>query len=83
MGIKERLVEFIDSKLPRKETKSFKGSVLYYDYVEDCGQNDEKFQAILKYIYGVKGGYSDNKYNRGEKTEFGITQKNIRHMGYL
>ena len=48
LSTKEKITNFIDSKLPRKEAEPLKGSVSYYDYVEDYGQNDEKFQTILK-----------------------------------
>lgn len=75
LGIKEKITNFIDSKLPKKEIEPLKGSVSYYDYAEDYGQNDEKFQTILKNIYGAEGGFSDDKYDRGGRTNFGITQK--------
>ena len=38
----------------------------------------ERFQKIVKYVLEVEGGYSNEKYDSGGKTTFGITEKEAR-----
>jgi putative secretion activating protein len=42
----------------------------------------ERFQKIVKYVLEVEGGYSNEKYDSGGKTTFGITEKEARAYGY-
>ncbi len=34
----------------------------------------ENFEKAMEYLLGVEGGYSNNKYDRGGATNYGITQ---------
>ena len=38
-------------------------------------EKDKNFQRAMKYILSVEGGYSNNKYDKGGSTNFGITQR--------
>ena len=42
----------------------------------------ERFQKIVKYVLEVESGYSNEKYDSGGKTTFGITEKEARAYGY-
>ena len=36
--------------------------------------NKAKFDSVIDYSFGFEGGYSNNKYDRGGKTNYGITK---------
>jgi len=38
---------------------------------------DEKFEWILKKLLGIEGKFSDNKFDPGGKTNYGITQNTL------
>ena len=40
------------------------------------------FEKALTHVLGVEGGYVDDKYDKGGKTRFGITEKVARAHGY-
>ena len=42
----------------------------------------ELFDKIFKYILYVEGGYTDDKYDKGGKTKYGIIEKVARDYGY-
>ena len=35
---------------------------------------DEKFETVINYIFNSEGGYSNNKYDKGGSTNYGVTQ---------
>jgi len=39
----------------------------------------ENFEKALKYLFPVEGGYSNNKHDRGGKTNMGITQNTYNY----
>lgn len=42
----------------------------------------ERFQKIFEYLLKVEGGYSNDKYDSGGKTKYGIIEKEARAYGY-
>ena len=38
-------------------------------------EKDLNFQKAIKYLFKLEGGYSNNKYDKGGETNYGITQK--------
>ena len=38
-------------------------------------ENDINFQKAIKHLFILEGGYSNNKYDKGGETNYGITQK--------
>lgn len=42
----------------------------------------ERFQKIFDYLLRVEGGYSDDKYDSGGKTKYGIIEKEARAYGF-
>ena len=42
----------------------------------------DRFSKFLDYIFGVEGGYSDDKYDSGGKTKYGIIEVEARKYGY-
>lgn len=42
----------------------------------------ERFQKIFDYLLKVEGGYSDDKYDSGGKTKYGIIEVEARKYGY-
>ena len=42
----------------------------------------ERFQKIFDYLLKVEGGYSDDKYDSGGKTKYGIIEVEARRYGY-
>lgn len=45
-------------------------------------KNNKVFDNIFKYLLKVEGGYSDDKYDTGGKTKYGITEVEARKYGY-
>ena len=42
----------------------------------------DRFQKIFEYLLKVEGGYSDDKYDSGGKTKYGIIEVEARRYGY-
>ena len=42
----------------------------------------DRFQKIFDYLLKVEGGYSDDKYDSGGKTKYGIIEVEARKYGY-
>jgi lysozyme family protein len=42
----------------------------------------DRFQKIFDYLLKVEGGYSDDKYDSGGKTKYGIIEVEARRYGY-
>ena len=42
----------------------------------------DRFEKIFKYLLNVEGGYSNDKYDRGGKTKYGIIESEARRHGY-
>ena len=42
----------------------------------------DRFQKIFDYLLRVEGGYSDDKYDSGGKTKYGIIEVEARKYGY-
>ena len=42
----------------------------------------ERFEKIFDYLLKVEGGYSDDKYDKGGKTKYGIIEEEARDFGY-
>ena len=40
------------------------------------------FEKIFNYLIYVEGGYTDDKYDKGGKTKYGIIEKEARRYGY-
>lgn len=38
-------------------------------------EEDINFQKAINHLFKLEGGYSDNKYDKGGETNYGITQK--------
>ena len=38
-------------------------------------EKDLNFQKAIKHLFHLEGGYSNNKYDKGGETNYGITQK--------
>ena len=38
-------------------------------------EKDINFQNAIKHLFKLEGGYSNNKYDKGGETNYGITQK--------
>lgn len=43
---------------------------------------EDRFEKIFKYLLKVEGGYSNDKYDSGGKTKYGIIEKEARAYGY-
>lgn len=43
----------------------------------------ERFDKIFKYLLDVEGGYSNDKYDKGGKTKYGIIESEARQHGYI
>ena len=43
---------------------------------------NERFNKIFEYLLKVEGGYSDDKYDSGGKTKYGIIEVEARKYGY-
>jgi len=46
-------------------------------------EDNKRFDTIFKYILYVEGGYTDDKYDTGGKTKYGIIEVEARKYGYL
>ncbi len=42
----------------------------------------DRFEKIFDYLLKVEGGYSDDKYDKGGKTKYGIIEVEARKYGY-
>lgn len=42
----------------------------------------DRFEKIFDYLLKVEGGYSDDKYDKGGKTKYGIIEEEARKFGY-
>ena len=42
----------------------------------------DRFEKIFDYLLKVEGGYSNNKYDAGGETKYGITEEDARDFGY-
>ena len=42
----------------------------------------DRFEKIFDYLLEVEGGYTDDKYDKGGKTKYGITEEEAREFGY-
>ena len=42
----------------------------------------DRFEKIFDYLLKVEGGYSNDKYDAGGKTKYGITEEDARDFGY-
>ena len=42
----------------------------------------DRFEKIFDYLLKVEGGYSDDKYDKGGKTKYGIIEEEARDFGY-
>ena len=42
----------------------------------------DRFEKIFDYLLKVEGGYSDDKYDKGGKTKYGIIEEEARKYGY-
>ena len=42
----------------------------------------DRFEKIFDYLLKVEGGYSDDKYDKGGKTKYGIIESEARKYGY-
>ena len=42
----------------------------------------DRFERIFDYLLRVEGGYSDDKYDKGGKTKYGIIESEARKYGY-
>lgn len=42
----------------------------------------DRFEKIFDYLLKVEGGYSDDEYDSGGKTKYGITEVEARKYGY-
>ena len=42
----------------------------------------DRFEKIFDYLLKVEGGYSNDKYDKGGKTKYGITEEDARDFGY-
>ena len=42
----------------------------------------DRFGKIFDYLLKVEGGYSNDKYDAGGKTKYGITEEDARDFGY-
>lgn len=42
----------------------------------------DRFDLIFKYILKVEGGYTDDKYDKGGETKYGIIKEEARKNGY-
>lgn len=45
-------------------------------------EDKKRFDIIFEYLLYVEGGYTDDKYDNGGKTTWGITEKEARQHGY-
>lgn len=45
-------------------------------------KRSEAFKKALKYVIGIEGGYSDDRYDSGGKTRYGIIEREARRHGY-
>ena len=45
-------------------------------------EQNKVFDNIFKYLLKVEGGYSDDKYDTGGKTKYGIIELEARKYGY-
>jgi len=41
-----------------------------------------RFEKIFDYLLMVEGGYSNDKYDAGGETKYGITEEDARKYGY-
>ena len=42
----------------------------------------DRFEKIFDYLLEVEGGYTDDKYDKGGKTKYGIIEEEAREFGY-
>ena len=42
----------------------------------------DRFEKIFDYLLKVEGGYSNDKYDAGGETKYGITEEDARKYGY-
>ena len=42
----------------------------------------DRFEKIFDYLLKVEGGYSNDKYDKGGKTKYGIIEEEARKFGY-
>ena len=42
----------------------------------------DRFEKIFDYLLKVEGGYTNDKYDKGGKTKYGITEEDARDFGY-
>lgn len=42
----------------------------------------DRFEKIFDYLLKVEGGYTDDKYDKGGKTKYGIIEEEAREFGY-
>ena len=43
---------------------------------------ENRFDLLFEYILKVEGGYSDDEYDKGGKTKYGIIEEEARRHGY-